>query len=80
MKVLLGHDYYRSTAPSGEDTVFRNERALLEANGIEVIAFERHNDDIDDSTLARRVKLAVDTAWSQRTYDEVSDLIRSAAS
>lgn len=76
MKVLLAHNYYRSSAPSGEDAVFRNERALLEKKGIEVILFERFNDDIDDSTLSRRLGVAMDCAWSRATYEEISALIR----
>ena len=58
MRILLAHDYYRSSAPSGEDAVFRNERALLEKNGIDVVLFERFNDDIDDSTLNKRLHVA----------------------
>lgn len=76
MKVLLAHDYYRSSAPSGEDAVFRNEHALLESNGVEVILFERFNDDIDTSTLGNRLRVALDGAWSKRTYRDLSELIR----
>jgi len=76
MRILLAHDYYRSSAPSGEDAVFRNERALLEKNRIEVIPFERFNDDIDDSTLSDRLRLAGDGAWSKRTHGELSEVIR----
>lgn len=75
MRVLLGHNYYRSSAPSGEDIVFRTERALLERNRVEVIPFERFNDDIDESTLGKRVRIALDTAWSERTYRELRGLI-----
>src|SRR6266542_197533 len=78
MRVLLAHDYYRSSAPSGEDAVFRNERALLERNGVEVTAFERFNDDIDDSSLRNRLGLALDGAWSQRTYEKLSEVLRSS--
>jgi glycosyltransferase involved in cell wall biosynthesis len=76
MKVLLAHNYYRSSAPSGEDAVFRNERTLLERNGIDIISFERFNDDIDDSTVAKRIRLALNYAWSAETYREISALIR----
>jgi glycosyltransferase involved in cell wall biosynthesis len=76
MKVLLAHNYYRSSAPSGEDAVFRNERTLLERNGIDIIPFERFNDDIDDSTVAKRIRLALNYAWSAETYREISALIR----
>ena len=75
MKVLLGHNFYRSLAPSGEDVVFHNEQALLEKNGIEVVSYERHNDDIDVSNLQGKVKVAIEGAWSGRTYDELRQLI-----
>jgi glycosyltransferase involved in cell wall biosynthesis len=76
MKVLLAHDHYRSSAPSGEDAAFRNERTLLERNGDTVIPFERFNDDIDESGLGKRIRLALEGAWSARTYDELSSLLR----
>jgi glycosyltransferase involved in cell wall biosynthesis len=76
MRILLAHDHYRSSAPSGEDAVFRNERGLLERNGIEVIPFERFNDDIDESTLGNRVQLALDGAWSNQTYEQLFEVIR----
>jgi glycosyltransferase involved in cell wall biosynthesis len=76
MKVLLAHNFYRSSAPSGEDAVYRNERSLLEAGGIEVVPFERFNDEIDDSTLARQVSLALRGAWSRRTHAELSAFLR----
>jgi hypothetical protein len=31
MKILLAHNFYRSSAPSGEDMVYRNERAFAGA-------------------------------------------------
>lgn len=77
MKVLLAHNFYRSTAPSGEDSAYRNERQLLERY-FTVIPFERFNDDIDESTLVKRVKLALAGAWSRRTYDELSAIIRKS--
>lgn len=75
MKILLAHNFYRSSAPSGEDAVYRNERALLERHA-EVVAYERHNDDIDESTLARKARLALNGAWSDRAYREVAALVR----
>ena len=46
MRVLLAHNFYRSSAPSGEDEVVRSEQRLLLENGVEVIPFVRHNDDL----------------------------------
>ena len=76
MKVLLAHNFYRSSAPSGEDSAYCNERQLLERH-FTVIPYERFNDDIDESTLVRLIKLALAGAWSRRTYDELSALIKS---
>ena len=74
MKVLLAHNFYRSSAPSGEDSAYRNERQLLERH-FPVIAYERFNDDIDGSTLVKRINLALAGAWSRRTYDELAEII-----
>jgi glycosyltransferase involved in cell wall biosynthesis len=78
LKVLLVHDHYRSSAPSGEDQAYRNEKRLLETHGVQVIAFERFNDAIEDATLMERVKLARDSAWSWSAYQDIVDVIREA--
>ncbi|MDR4476691.1 MAG: glycosyltransferase [Nitrospira sp.] len=76
MKVLLGHNFYRSSAPSGEDAVFRNEQELLRDHGVDVVPYEVFNDHLDTSSLTRRITLALETAWSRDTYQAVSQLIR----
>jgi glycosyltransferase involved in cell wall biosynthesis len=76
MKILVAHNFYRAAATSGEDAVFRNECALLEQRRVEIVRFERHNDDIDESTLAKKVTLALNGAWSRQSYDDLSRLIR----
>jgi glycosyltransferase involved in cell wall biosynthesis len=79
MKVCLVHDHYRSTAPSGEDQVFRNELELLHTHGIEATPIERFNDEIDDSTLIKRIQLARDTAWSKQTYHDLTQTLARIA-
>jgi glycosyltransferase involved in cell wall biosynthesis len=76
MKALLIHNNYRSTAPSGEDSVVYNEHTLLAEHGVDVITYKKFNDDIDDSSFLKRVRLGLNYAWSRRTYDEVSQLIK----
>ncbi len=76
MRVLLGHNFYRSSAPSGEDGVYRNERALLENSDVEIVSYEKFNDDLDDSTLTNKLKIALDSAWSDKSYRELSALIK----
>lgn len=76
MRVLLAHNFYRSSAPSGEDAVFRNEQALLLEKGVDVVPYEMFNDKIDTSSLAHRTRLALNTAWSNDTYQAMGHLIK----
>lgn len=76
LKLLFVHNYYRSSSPSGEDGAARSERMLLEENGIEVVPYEKWNDDINDSALTGRIRVGLDYAWSRRTYDELLDLLK----
>lgn len=75
MKILVAHNSYRSSAPSGENVVFLNECRLLEHNGNEVMSFERFSDDIDDSTMTAKIQVALACAWSHEVYDELSKLL-----
>lgn len=45
MRVLLVHNFYQ--IPGGEDSVVRDEYAMLRANGVDVDLFSVHNDAID---------------------------------
>jgi glycosyltransferase involved in cell wall biosynthesis len=76
MRVLLVHNRYRTSAPSGEDDVVGNERRMLESRGIQVSTFERCNDDIDESSWGSRAALAVNTIWSQRSRADLRVLLR----
>ena len=75
MKVLLIHNSYRTSAPSGEDAVFNNERDLLQEKGLDVVSYEKFNDDIDDTSLLKRARLGINYAWSQDSFFEVKDLL-----
>lgn len=74
MKILLVHNYYQSSAPSGEDIVFNNERKLLEGGGHEVITYERHSDHIGASA-GQRISVSLQATWSSKTYRDLIDLI-----
>jgi glycosyltransferase involved in cell wall biosynthesis len=75
MRVLLAHNFYRSTAPSGEDTVYREERALLERNGVEVIPYERQSDELDTAGALTLARSALRASWSDSVARELSGLI-----
>lgn len=54
MRIMLVHNYYGSSAPSGENKVFEAERAMLEKHGHKVAAYTRHSDEIrNGSAIAR---------------------------
>jgi len=76
MKVLLVHNKYRTSAPSGEDIAVANERRMLENRGIEVLAFERCNDGLDDSSFAAKAAMALNTIWSRRSRSELTEVLR----
>ena len=67
LRVLLVHNFYQSTAPSGEDIAFRAEAALLRASGIEIQTFVRHNDTIEPHAGAM-LRAACSGPWSRQTY------------
>lgn len=64
MKILLVHNFYGSTAPSGENQVFESERVLLESRGHVVNTFTRHSDEIRCSGVSGMLKGALATPWN----------------
>jgi glycosyltransferase involved in cell wall biosynthesis len=74
MRILLVHNFYRSSAPSGEDEVVRSEQALLEANGIEVVPFMRYNDDLPAGVMGA-IGASLSNAWSLSSRTELRKLI-----
>jgi glycosyltransferase involved in cell wall biosynthesis len=71
MRVIVCHNFYQQ--PGGEDRVFRDEAALLEAHGHEVALYSVHNDTIRGRS---RWAVAADTIWNRRTAAELGELIR----
>lgn len=64
MKVLLAHNYYGSTAPSGENQVFEIEGKLLREHGHEVSEFLRHSDTIRAKGAWGALQGAFSTPWN----------------
>ena len=71
MKVLLIHNFYQSSSPSGEDAVYDNEAEMLRSGGVEIIRYGRHNDEINNPFHA-----AFSAVWSRRAYHEITSLIK----
>jgi glycosyltransferase involved in cell wall biosynthesis len=71
MKILAVHNRYQR--PGGEDQVFVDETALLEARDHLVLRYEVHNDQVE---RVNRLALAKDTVWNTLAYRELGALIR----
>ena len=75
MKILLVHNFYGSSAPSGENMVYLAEKALLERNGHEVIEFVRYSDAIRAQGAWGAVKGALSTPWNPYSHAAVLRII-----
>ncbi len=68
MRVLLIHNSYGSTVPSGENAVFAAERKLLEDAGHEVHVFVAASDTLAQASLVRKLGVGATVPWSARAY------------
>ena len=75
MKVLLVHGAYQQFG--GEDSVVRAEKELLERHGDEVLRYSRHNDEINQFSVAQKVAFFPQTVYSRKTTREIGDAVRS---
>lgn len=75
MRVLLVHCFYRSSAPSGEDSVYRNEKKLLEDNGYKVITYEKYNDKLDNNSSIKKITAGAEFIWSAQAFREITEII-----
>lgn len=72
-KILLVHNFYN--VPGGEDTVFYNEKKMLEDNGHEVIIYTRDNKEIENFSLLEKLFYPINSIFSLKTYSEVKKII-----
>ena len=72
VKVLVVHNRYRRRG--GEDSVFENECAMLEAAGVSVARFEVSNDEIPAGW--RSFALLFTTVWNRKSARAIRDAIR----
>lgn len=75
MKILLVHNFYGSSAPSGENAVFLAERELLRQHGHEVIEFTRHSDEIRKQGLRGLVRGTMSVPWNPFMKSRLCGLI-----
>lgn len=71
MKVLIGHNYYRTKNPSGETEVLKVESEMLRTHGHEVSYFTRHSDDLLKFGKLAGAKASLVTSWNPRAYFDI---------
>ena len=72
MRLLLVHNFYASSTPSGENQVFHAERKMLADRGHSVSTFTRHSDEIRQQGMWGLVRGALATPWNPWTTSEVN--------
>lgn len=77
MKIMLVHNRYRSSGPSGENLVVDTEAAALAEAGHDVTGFGRDSDEIESWPLARKALLPAQVVWSRRAGRELSAALRA---
>ena len=76
MKILMAHNYYRSSSPCGENHSFEAESALLEKFGHEVVRYTRNSDEIDAFSVKDKLLLTKNAYWSKKSYTEFFELMK----
>lgn len=77
MKILLAHNYYGSSAPSGENEVFHSEKELLSGQGNKLISFTRHSDDIRSQGAWGAMRGGFSTPWNVFSFLDLKRVVRS---
>jgi glycosyltransferase involved in cell wall biosynthesis len=73
MKILLVHNSYKQ--PGGEDTVFLQEKLLLERAGHTVVTYCRSNWEVDSYSGLKKLDLARNSIWSNDTRRVLAQLL-----
>lgn len=76
MKVVLVHNRYRSSAPSGENRVVDQQVDTLHAMGHEVLRFERDSDEIASWSPARKALLPAESISSRSSRRNLASILR----
>ncbi|MFP5333824.1 MAG: glycosyltransferase [Actinomycetes bacterium] len=79
MKILIAHNFYQSTMPSGENTAVLADVTLLREAGLDVVELFRHSDDLSHANRRDRLMAAVSATRSRaklHQYREYLDHVR----
>lgn len=73
-RVLIVHNYYQ--VPGGEDSVVANEKKMLEDYGHEVFMYARHNDEIKEMGLLKKLMIPFNTIYNFKTKRDIEKIVR----
>ncbi len=76
MKILLVHNFYGSSAPSGENSVFISEEKLLRNHGHAVNTFTRHSDEIRGRGIIGTVQGALSVPWNPLSKTQLQNILQ----
>ncbi|HKD96509.1 MAG TPA: glycosyltransferase family 4 protein [Micromonosporaceae bacterium] len=76
MKVVIAHNRYSSTQPSGENVMVDAEIAQLRAAGVEVVPFIRSSDEIGSLPLTGKLTLPMSPVWAPGAQRDLTALLR----
>lgn len=79
MKILLVHNYYGSSAPSGENVVFESEKRLLIENGETVVTHTTSSDGLRKAGALGSLVGGLVTPWNPVALADVRRTLRSEA-
>lgn len=71
-RILLVHNYYRTSMPSGENTVFEQEERLLRSRGHDVEKFVRESDQLQSMGKLGKIKAGFTVPWNTTTSSDIS--------
>lgn len=75
--MLLAHNFYGSSAPSGENQVFEAERELLTSYGHKVKTLTRHSDEIRKQGVWGTICGALATPWNPVMFRTIRRVVDS---
>jgi glycosyltransferase involved in cell wall biosynthesis len=76
LRVLVAHNHYRSSQPSGEDQVVAREVAALRAAGHDVATFDRYSDDLEGMSGLGRARVIAEVPGSRRAAADFRAAVR----
>ena len=75
MKVVVAHNRYRESVPSGENIIVDTEIAQLAAAGVEVIPFQRSSDSIRQLPRAQQALLPLAPIYSRAAQRDLAAVL-----